>query len=81
MGEPIRLEKFGLKDGGKYTIYNQRGQIEVTVKVTRKVLPGVIWCPRELIDEEDNPQNSLAPGIPQKIGGGPIFNTIKVRFK
>ncbi|MFH1180010.1 MAG: molybdopterin-dependent oxidoreductase, partial [Candidatus Bathyarchaeota archaeon] len=78
---PVDAEKNGLKDGGKYTIYNQHGQIDVTIKITGKVLPGVIWCPRELIDENGNPQNGLAPGTPQKIGGGPMFNTVKVRFK
>ncbi|MBE0633479.1 hypothetical protein IH574_02815 [Candidatus Bathyarchaeota archaeon] len=78
---PSDAEKNGLKDGGKYAIYNKHGQIDVTVKITEKVLPGVIWCPRELIDENGNPQNGLAPGIPQKLGGGPMFNTVKVRFK
>ena len=54
---------------------------ECNVKVIGKVLLGVIWCLRELIDEKGNPQNGLAQGTPQKIGGGLIFNTVKVRSR
>jgi len=78
---PIDAEKYGLRDGEKHILYNTHGQLEVRVVVTRRVMPGVIWCPRELVDDRGSPQNGLAPGTPQKIGGGPIFNTIKVRFK
>jgi len=78
---PEDAEKNNLTDGGKHLIYNEQGQLWVTVKISNKVLPGVVWTPRELIDSEDNIQNSLAPNTPQQIGGGPMFNTVKVRFK
>jgi anaerobic selenocysteine-containing dehydrogenase len=78
---PRDAEKHNLTDGGKHCIYNEQGKLMVKVKVTKRITPGVIWAPRELIDEKGNPQNSLAPGTPQKIGGGPMFNTIKIKFK
>jgi len=78
---PQDAEKHSLTDRGTYLIYNEQGELQVTINITKKVPPGVIWTPRELIDPEGNIQNSLAPGTPQKIGGGPMFNTIKVRFK
>lgn len=78
---PIDAEKHRLTEGGKHTIYNDKGELEVTIKITDRVIPGVIWAPRELIDEHGNPQNGLAQGTPQSIGGGPMFNTVKVRFK
>ena len=78
---PVDAENLNLKDGEKRLIYNENGQLLVTVKITNKVPSGIIWTPRELIDTEDNIQNSLAPGTPQQIGGGPMFNTVKVRFK
>lgn len=78
---PQDAEKFNLTDGGNHLIYNEQGELQVTVKVTDRVTPGVIWTPRELIDPMGNIQNSLAPGAPQRIGGGPLFNTVKVRFK
>ena len=78
---PEDAERFNLKEGEKHLIYNENGQLMVTVKITNRVPHGVIWTPRELIDTEGNIQNSLAPGTPQRIGGGPFFNTVKVRFK
>jgi anaerobic selenocysteine-containing dehydrogenase len=78
---PHDAERHSLIDGGKHLICNEHGELMVTVKVTNKVQPGVIWTPRELIDENDNIQNSLTPGTSQKIGGGPIFNTVRIRFK
>jgi anaerobic selenocysteine-containing dehydrogenase len=78
---PEDAEKNNLKDTEKYTLYNRCGQLIVTIRVTNKSQPGVIWCPRELLDDQGNPQNSLTPGTPQKIGGGPIFNSVKVRFR
>ena len=74
-------EKFGLLDGGKYKMYNQLGELTVILKVTKNILSGVVWCPRELVDENGTPQNSLTPGFAQKIGGGPIFNSVRVKFK
>jgi anaerobic selenocysteine-containing dehydrogenase len=78
---PEDAEKHRLTDGGNHTVYNERGELDVIIKVTGRIIPGVIWAPRELIDEKGNPQNGLSPGTPQLIGGGPMFNTIKVRFK
>jgi anaerobic selenocysteine-containing dehydrogenase len=78
---PEDAERFNLKDGGKHLICNENGQLMVTVKITNRVPSGVIWTPRELIDTEGNIQNSLAPGTPQQIGGGPVFNTVKIKFK
>lgn len=78
---PQDAEKHNLIDGKKHVIYNKQGELQVTVKITKKVPPRVVWTPRELIDENGNIQNSLAPGTPQRLGGGPMFNTTKIRFK
>ena len=78
---PDDVEKMGLDPKAKTTIYNDLGQLVVDLKPTNQVPSGVIWCPRELIDSEGNHQNSLAHGTPQLIGGGPMFNTIKVRVR
>ena len=78
---PEDAAKHHLTDGGKHVIYNEHGELGVTIKITDRIIPGVIWAPRELIDEKGNPQNGLTPGTPQRIGGGPMFNTVKIRFK
>jgi anaerobic selenocysteine-containing dehydrogenase len=78
---PEDVEKMGLDPKAKTTIYNDLGQLIVDLKPTNQVPSGVIWCPRELIDSEGNHQNSLTHGTPQLIGGGPMFNTIRVRVR
>ena len=78
---PEDIEKMGLDPKAKATLYNELGQLIIDLKPTNQVPSGVIWCPRELIDSEGNHQNSLAHGTPQLIGGGPMFNTIKVRVR
>lgn len=78
---PDDVEEMGLDPKAKTTLYNDLGQLIVDLKPTNQVPRGVIWCPRELIDSEGNHQNSLSHGTPQLIGGGPMFNTVKVRVR
>jgi len=78
---PKDAAKHNLTDGENRIIYNEQGELSVNIKITHRIIPGVIWAPRELIDEKGNPQNGLTPGTPQVIGGGPMFNTVKIRFK
>lgn len=78
---PDDMDALGLNPEQHVTLYNESGELEVDPIITRKVPEGVIWCPRELKDSKGNIQNSLADGTPQLIGGGPMFNTIRVRIK
>lgn len=78
---PDDVEEIGLDPQAKATLYNDLGELIVDLKPTKQVPKGVIWCPRELIDSEGNHQNSLSHGTPQLIGGGPMFNTVKVRIR
>jgi len=77
---PRDAEKNGIRDGDEGTLANEQGRLGVTFKVTDRVQPGVIWSPRELVDAAGRPQNGLAPGTPQRIGGGPAFNSVRVRI-
>lgn len=77
---PADIEAQGIDPKQKVTLQNEHGELIVDVKPTKQVSRGVIWLPRELIDESGNYQNSLSPGTPQTIGGGPMFNTVKVRI-
>ena len=78
---PLDAERLGIKTGEKITLYNDLAELKITPVITGKIRKGVMWMPRELKDSFDNIQNSLTPGIPQKLGGGPIFNSVKVRVK
>ena len=78
---PDDIDELGLDPEAKATLYNNLSELIVDLKPTRQVSRGVIWCPRQLIDSEGNHQNSLSHGVPQLIGGGPMFNTVKVRVR
>jgi len=78
---PKDAEKLGTQDGKIVELFNDFGNVVLKAKVTDKVSLGTLWAPRPLTGMNGEPLNSLAPGIAQKIGGGPIFNSIKVRIK
>jgi anaerobic selenocysteine-containing dehydrogenase len=78
---PIDAEKLGIQDGKTVEVFNDFGNVVLKAKVTDKISIGTFWAPRPLTGLNGEPLNSLAPGITQKIGGGPIFNSIKVRIK
>ncbi|MEZ0344944.1 MAG: molybdopterin-dependent oxidoreductase [Infirmifilum sp.] len=71
-------ERVGLSQGEIVELYNERGSVEVKVNVTSDVPEGVLWCPRELVGLNGVPMNVLAPTERQGIGGGPVFNSIRV---
>jgi len=78
---PKDAEKLGIQDGKIVEVFNDFGNVVLKAKVTDKISIGTFWAPRPLTGLNGEPLNSLAPGIAQKIGGGPIFNSIKVRIK
>jgi anaerobic selenocysteine-containing dehydrogenase len=78
---PSDANRLDIKTGEEVTLYNDLAELKITSVVTSKIRKGVLWTPRELKDSFNNIQNSLTPGIPQKLGGGPIFNSVRVRIK
>jgi anaerobic selenocysteine-containing dehydrogenase len=77
---PWDAERHGVQEGAEVTLFNEHGSLRVTAVVTDRVPRGVLWAPRELADGDGSPQNSLTPGAAQAIGGGPVFNSTKVRI-
>ncbi len=43
---PIDAKQRGLKHGDKAIVYNNRGEVEISVKVTPRIMPGVISMPQ-----------------------------------
>jgi anaerobic selenocysteine-containing dehydrogenase len=78
---PEDAKKLGIQDGNIVEIFNDFGNVVLKARVTDKISIGTFWAPRPLTGLNGEPLNCLAPGIAQKIGGGPIFNSIKVRIK
>jgi len=73
-------ERIGVQEGVEVTLFNGLGRLRLTVVATDRVPRGVLWAPREMIDGAGEPQNSLTPGEAQVIGGGPVFNSTRVRI-
>ena len=71
----------GIRDGDMVEIYNELGRVVLKAELTEKISHGNLWAPRPLIGLNHEPLNILAPSAFQKIGGGPIFNSIKVKMK
>lgn len=77
---PKDAEKLGIQDGKKVVLFNDLANVVMNAKVTDNVSPGNLWAPRPLMGLNSVPLNALAPGTAQQIGGGPIFNSIKVKI-
>ncbi len=77
---PVDAERHGVDEGSEVTLFNEYGRLRLTAFVTDNVPREVLWAPRQLVDGEGNLQNSLTPGVPQLIGGGPGFNSTRVRI-
>jgi anaerobic selenocysteine-containing dehydrogenase len=73
--------KLSIKSDDKITLFNEYGELILKAKITDDVNEGVLWAPRPLVDSRDTPMNLLASSVPQKIGAGPRFNSIKVKIK
>ena len=73
-------ERIGVQEGVEVTLFNGLGRLRLTAVATDRVPRGVLWAPREMIDGAGEPQNSLTPGEAQVIGGGPVFNSTRVRI-
>jgi anaerobic dimethyl sulfoxide reductase subunit A len=39
---PLDAQQRGLKDGQRVLVYNDRGQLTITVKITERIMPGVV---------------------------------------
>jgi len=70
-----------IEENDVVAVFNELATVTLRAKVTDRVLPGTLWAPRPLTDLNGVPLNALVPGISQGIGGGPIFNSVKVKIK
>jgi anaerobic selenocysteine-containing dehydrogenase len=77
----VDAEALGIANGDTVTLSNAGGEIEVNALVGDRVGRGVLWSPRPLIDRLQRPQNALTLGEPQVLGGGPRYNSIRVKLK
>ncbi|MBR9987082.1 MAG: molybdopterin-dependent oxidoreductase, partial [Desulfosarcina sp.] len=70
-----------IEDKDVVAVFNELALVTVHAKVTDRVPPGSLWAPRPLTGLNGVPLNALVPGVSQGIGGGPIFNSVKVKIE
>ena len=70
-----------IKDTDTVELYNELGSIKLKAVISVSVPPGILWTPRQGKDIEGTFQNSIMPDTTQKIGGGPIFNSTRVKIR
>ncbi len=73
--------RLGIVDGDAVTLSNGGGEVELRASVGDRVKPGVLWSPRPLVDHRGRAQNALTSGVPQALGGGPRYNSARVKIK
>ena len=80
----VNTEDAGALDlvGGEAVVLrSELGEVRVRTVVTDRVPRGVLWSPRLLRGLEGEPQNLLFPPSTQEIGGGPVFNSTRVKIE
>jgi anaerobic selenocysteine-containing dehydrogenase len=78
---PNDAERYGIRDGDLLELCNELGSIKLKAVISDVVPKHVLWTPREGKDIEGKPQNILMPDTTQSLGGGPIFNSAKVKLQ
>jgi anaerobic selenocysteine-containing dehydrogenase len=59
------VQDLGLKDGDRVYLETKIGKLEMTLRVTKSILPGIVWTP-----------SHPAPGSPVPGNAGESINTI-----
>jgi anaerobic selenocysteine-containing dehydrogenase len=78
---PHDAAELGISEGQAVVLENELGSLSATATITGRVLPGMLWCPRQFVDAHGRPQNSLMSSDPQQIGRGPRFNSTRVSVR
>ncbi|MBN2125617.1 MAG: molybdopterin-dependent oxidoreductase, partial [Deltaproteobacteria bacterium] len=76
---PSDAKRLRIEAGDRVVLSNDLGRVAVKAEISDRVPVGVLWCPRQSETPEGVAMNSLAGGDPQGIGGGPRFNSTRVR--
>ncbi len=75
---PMDAEKLGVGEGDLVVVYNDYGEVLLKAFPSVDVPEGVVWTPRQLKGLDGTPLNALFPTSVQEIGGGPVFNSVRV---
>jgi len=70
----------GIEDGDVVQLSNDLGEVKMKAIVARTMRQGVVWSPRQSEGLDGEPQNCLMSSEPQELGGGPRFNSTRLRI-
>jgi anaerobic selenocysteine-containing dehydrogenase len=79
MMNPIDAEVLDVKENQVVMLVNPMARIMVKAVISDSVPSGVLWSPRQSEDIKGIPQNAMIRSLPQRIGGGPRFNSTHVK--
>ena len=78
---PLDAAELGIGQGEEVCLRNESARVVLRAELTGKIGRGSLWAPRPCQGLNGEPLNALAPGQAQKIGGGPVFNSIRVKLQ
>lgn len=77
---PADAEAYTIKNDDLVELYNEFGSIKTRAKISDSLPRGTLWTPREGNDVDGKPKNLIITDKTQKLGGGPTFNSTKVKI-
>ena len=77
---PEDAGRLSIAEGEGVSVSNEQAAVTLHARLTERVLPGSLWVPRPANGLNGVPLNALMPGTRQRIGGGPGFNSVKVKI-
>ncbi|MBD3159711.1 MAG: molybdopterin-dependent oxidoreductase [Candidatus Lokiarchaeota archaeon] len=75
---PLDACERDIEHGDTIIISNSQGHVLLQANLSIDIQRGTIWTPREGKGLSGTPLNALTSGTPQKLGGGPMFNSTLV---
>ncbi len=78
---PQDADRLSIGNHDHVDVFNRLATVTLRAKVTARVPEGALWAPRPLTGLNGVPLNALVPGTSQRIGGGPIFNSVNVSIR
>ncbi len=76
-----QAKSLGFEENQEVIMENDQGRARVMLTLSGDVPPDVLWTPRQSLDLDDSPMNTLMSPIPQPIGNGARYNSTRVRLK